>query len=254
VPGKKRQEQMITAPQLFAGIENPAGNENCFYCGGVCGEEHSTKKYVKDTFTNRDIVRRPSSQFICGGCVACFEDRDIVLINGEKRKDQWTRLYSWIFTGKKQIAATKAHLKEITETILNPPEPPFGIVLVKSGQKQLLFRSVIAWSRNNYPVMLEDEIITISRQALQDKMHIAKIVIAAIGKPSLSEMESNHAIRYFDYYGNLESFELWKKEMHNPINRLALYLSPNQKECQNEHPRIGRANARAVQAQVSMLE
>jgi len=245
---------MITAPQLFAGIESPEGSEHCFYCGGVCGEEYSTKKYVKNTFTNRDIVRRPSSLFICGGCVACFEDRDITMINGETRKDQWTRLYSWIFTKENQIAATKAHLKEITALILNPPEPPFGIVLATSGQKQLLFRSAMAWSRDNFPIMLEDEIITVSRKVLQNKMKLSKIVIAAIGKPSLSEMKNNHAIRYFDYYGNLESFGLWKKEMHNPINRLALYLSPNQKECQNEHPRIERANTRAIPAQVSLFE
>jgi CRISPR type IV-associated protein Csf1 len=245
---------MITAPQLFAGIVEPNGEEHCFYCGGVCSQEHSVKKYVKDTFTNRDIVRRPSSQFICSGCVACFKDRDIMLINGEQRSDQWTRLYSWIFTAHRQIAATKAHLKEITETLLNPPEPPFGVVLVTSGQKQLLFRSVIAWSRDNFPVMLEDEIIIVSRQELQEKMQLASIVIAAIGKPSLAEMESAHAIRYFDYYGNVDSFGLWKKEMWNPINRLALYLSPSQKECQNEHPRTERANTRAVPAQVSMFE
>lgn len=245
---------MITAPQLFAGITEPQGNEFCFYCGGVCGEDYSVKKYVKDTFTNRDIVRRPSSQFICSGCVACFEDRDIVLITGEQRKDQRTRQYSWIFTKSQKIAATKAHLKEITEIILNPPDPPFGIVLVTSGQKQLLFRSVIAWSSDDFPVMLEDEIITVSRQQLQDKIALAKIVIAAIGKPSLSEMESNHAIRYFDYYGNIYSFGLWKNEMNSPISRLALYLSPSQKDCQNEHPRTCNTNARRVPTQVSLFE
>jgi CRISPR type IV-associated protein Csf1 len=245
---------MITAPQLFAGILKPKGEEHCFYCGGNCGEEHSVKRYVKDTFTNRDIVRRPSSQFICSGCVACFEDRDLTLINGEQRSDQWTRLYSWIFTKDKQIAATKSHLKEISGVLLDPPDPPFGIVLVTSGQKQLLFRSVIAWSKDNFPIMLEDEIIIISQQSLREKLQLARVVIAAIGKPALSEMGNPHAIRYFDYYGNLDSFGLWKKEMHNPINRIALYLSPSQKECQNEHPRVERANARAVPAQVSMFE
>jgi len=250
----KKYHKTITAPQLFAGITTPEGDERCFYCGGVCGKEYSVKKYVKNTFTNRDIVRRPGAQFICSGCVACFEDRDITLINGEHRKSQWTRLYSWIFTNNSQIAATKSHLKEITATVLNPPDPPFGIVLVTSGQKQLLFRSVIAWSRDNFPILLEDEIVTVSRQNLEEKINLAKIVIAAIGKPSLVEMLCGHALRYYDYYSNLDSFGLWKKEMHNPINRLALYLSPNQKECQNEHPRTERANARAIPAQVSMFE
>jgi len=199
-------------------------------------------------------VRRPASQFICGGCVACFEDRDITLINGEQRSNQWTRLYSWVFTNDRQIAATKSHVKKLAEVILNPPEPPFGIVLVTSGQKQLLFRSSIAWSRDVFPVMLEDEIITVSRKELEKKLILARIVIAAIGKPSLSEMESAHAMRYFDYYRNLDSFGVWQKEMHGPISRLALYLSSSQKECQNEHPRIKHANARAVPTQVGMFK
>jgi CRISPR type IV-associated protein Csf1 len=245
---------MITAPQLFAGITEPQGNEYCFYCGGVCGEDYSVKKYVKNTFTNRDIVRRPASQFICSGCVACFEDRDINLITGEQRADQRTRLYSWIFTKNEQIAATKAHLKELASAIITPPEPPFGIVIATSGKKQLLFRSVLAWDKTHFPVMLEDEIIMVSPGELSAKMQLAKTVIAAIGKPSLNQMERNHAIRYFDYYGNLDAFELWKKEMYKPINRLALYLSPSQKECANEHPRIKRAVARTVQTQISMFE
>ena len=245
---------MITAPQFFAGITEPQGDELCFYCGGVCGKDYSVKTYVKGTFTNHDIVRRPESQFICGGCVACFQNRNLTLITGERRSDQWTRLYSWIFTSTSQIAATKAHLKEITAVILEPPDPPFGIVLAMSGKKQLLFRSVLAWNRSLFPVMLEEEIIMVSPEVLRSKMQLAAVVIAAIGKPSLSEMKSSHAIRYFDYYGNLDSFGLWKKEMHNPINRIALYLSPSQKECANEHPRTKRANSRAVSVQVSLFE
>jgi CRISPR type IV-associated protein Csf1 len=247
---------MITAPQLFAGILDPTGNEYCFYCGGICGQENPVSKHVKDTFTNRDIVRRPASGFICLGCVCTLNERaDINLANEETRTAQKTRLYSWIFSASGRVAYTKAHLEQIAAIILlGPPEPPFGVVLATSGQKQLLFRSVLAWSRDDFPVMLEEEIITVSRLNLFKKMQLASIIIAAIGKPSLSEMESNHAIRYFDYYGNLDAFGLWKKEMHNPINRLALYLSPNQKECQNEHPRIERANTGRIPAQVSMFE
>lgn len=246
---------MITAPQLFAGILNPSGEELCFYCGGTCDTSNTVKDFVKPTFTNRDIIRRPSSQYICSGCVCTLNERaEINLANEEVRTGQKTRLYSWVFDSNGRIAYTKAHLKRLTEIILNPPEPPFGIVLATSGQKQLLFRSVIAWSRDNFPVMVEEEIITVSITCLKEKLSIASIVIAAIGKPGLSEMSQSHAIRFFDYYGNLNMFGLWKSEMHNPINRLALYLSPSQKECQNEHPRIERANPGAIPAQISMFE
>jgi hypothetical protein len=193
--------------------------------------------------------------YICSGCLCTLNERaEINLANEETRTGQKTRLYSWIFSASGRIAYTKAHLKKITEIIMNPPEPPFGIVLASSGQKQLLFRSVIAWNQSRFPVMLEEEIITISPEELHSKMLLAAEVTAAIGKPSLSEMEFTHAVRYFDYYGNLEKFGLWKKEMHSPINRLALYLSPAQKECQNEYPGIGSVKPRTVKAQVSLFD
>jgi CRISPR type IV-associated protein Csf1 len=224
---------MITAPQLFAGIKFPEGWQSCYYCGGQCAEDHLTADYVKPTFTNRDIVRRPASPYGCKGCVACFTDRDITLIDGENRKDQWTRLYSWVFTETVQIAATKAHLKELTHIILNPPEPPFGIVLATSGQKQLLFRSFIAWDRENFPLLLEDECIMVSPIALAERIALAKRVIAAIGKPGLAEIGFQSAIRFCDYYENLEDFYSWQLVMHEPLSRLAAYLSPSQKDCRS---------------------
>jgi hypothetical protein len=127
---------MITAPQLFAGILDPTGDEHCFYCGGICGQDNPVSKHVKDTFTNRDIVRRPASQFICSGCVCTLNERaDINLADEEIRKSQKTRLYSWLFSASGRTAYTKAHLRKITWLIIAPPDPPFGIVLATSGQK-----------------------------------------------------------------------------------------------------------------------
>lgn len=249
---------MITAPQLFAGIFEPNGDHNCFYCGGQCNTDYTVKKYVKDTFTNRDIVRRPASEYVCSGCICTLNERaNINLANEEIRESQKTRLYTWVFSKSGRVAYTKAHLKLLTNIIINPPEPPFGIVLAVTGQKQLLFRSVLAWNRDRFPVMLEEEIITVSPAELLIKIQLASIVIAAIGKPSLGEMSSNHAIKYYDYYGNLDSFELWKKNMHSPISRLALFLSPSQKECQivNEKrkPDTG-IDAGRVSAQISLFD
>ena len=108
---------MITAPQLFAGILDPVGDEHCFYCGGICGQDNPVSKHVKDTFTNRDIVRRPAAQFICSGCVCTLNERaDINLADEEIRKAQKTRLYSWIFSASGRIAYTQAEIEEIRGT------------------------------------------------------------------------------------------------------------------------------------------
>jgi hypothetical protein len=58
----------MTASSLFAS-KNSEGVNRCYYCGTVCGDEYHTADYVKDTFTNRDIVRYPGFEFVCIGCV-----------------------------------------------------------------------------------------------------------------------------------------------------------------------------------------
>jgi CRISPR type IV-associated protein Csf1 len=219
--------EMITSPQLFAGTLNPTGEERCYYCSGVCGRDHSTNDYVKNTFTNRDIIKCPASQYICGGCLCTLnESATIDLADQEVLTGQKTRLYSWVFTKDKKTAYTKAHLKTITSILLNPPDPPFGVVLAVSSQKQLLFRSVVAWDRVNYPILLEDEVILVNPEELKDKLFLARGIVAAIGKPALGEMNLMHAIKYEAYYGNLDYFIQWKSERHKPLNRLVAFLTP----------------------------
>jgi CRISPR type IV-associated protein Csf1 len=235
---------------LFAGILSPSGSQKCFYCGGACDETHHVKNYVKKTFTNRDIVLKPSSSYVCSGCVCSLNERaDIKLIDGEVRVCQKTRLYSWLFDSEGRTAFTKAHTSIIKNVVLNPPDPPFGIVFATSGQKQLLFRSVVSWSKDNYPVKLEEETIIVNISDLKKLLSIAERVIAAIGKPALQKMELNHAIKFFEYYDNLDMFNIWKLNMLRPISRLAAYLSPNQKECQIVHQKCDRnVNTRPVSA------
>jgi CRISPR type IV-associated protein Csf1 len=249
---------MITAPQLFAGILNPTGNNKCFYCGGVCDDTHKSKEYVKDTFTNRDIVKYPDSEFVCSGCVCSLNERaTITMIDGEVRESQKTRLYSWLFDSKSRIAFTKAHLSVVKEIFLNPPEPPFGIVLAVSGQKQLLFRSVLAWNKQEYYVMLEDEKILVNVNKLKAKLDQAEKIIAGIGKVAALDVNLNCFIRYNEYFSEIESLEKWVKENNSPLSRLAVYLSPNQKECQNVYPKrdsVTRVESRGISAQVSLFD
>jgi hypothetical protein len=248
---------VITATQLFEGVQ-PSGNNACFYCGGQCDDKHKVKDFVKDTFTNRDIVKCPSSNYVCSGCVCSLNEKaDIVLIDGEKRNQQKTRLYSWLFDSNGRIAFTKAHLNIIREIVLSPPEPPFGIVFAVSGQKQLLFRSVLAWNKEEYYVLLEEEKVLVNVEKLKVKLSEAETIIAAIGKPAMGEMGLNHAIKFYEYYSNLDLFYKWQAEFMNPLNRLAVFLSPSQKECQIVHkkriPDTSTDTGR-VPAQISLFD
>jgi hypothetical protein len=106
----------MTASQLFA--SNP-GPHKCYYCGTSCDSKHLTKDYVKDTFTNRDIVRFPGSEHVCTGCVSAMgegEDEMLMLDGSVKvrqnARGMCPRMYSWVLTATERKAGTKAHTKQ----------------------------------------------------------------------------------------------------------------------------------------------
>lgn len=247
---------MLTGTQLFANID-PVGSYTCYYCGGICGTKHSVSEFVKPTFTNRDIILSPASDYVCSGCVCSLNERaTITLGTGEIRENQKTRLYTWVFTASGRTAYTKSHINMLRDIVLNPPSPPFGIVLAVSGQKQLLFRSRVAWDREVYPLLLEDEIVIVNTKILKDLLRFITPLVAAIGKVAISEMDLNSAIRFYEYFGgvNFEIFDQWKLIKDQPLSRLAIFLSPNQKEAQNEYPKLVSVKPRAVPDQVGLFD
>lgn len=231
-------KKLITPTVFFDQSRYKTGNQKCYYCGSPCNEEFESKNYVKKTFTNRDIVAYPGSKFVCGGCVSSFEEkRTITLIDGEQREQQRVRGYSWILTKDMAIAAAKKHIALLRDTILNPPDPPFGIVIAVSGQKHLLFRSCLAYSRSVFPVSFEDKIILVNPDELKKRLDILKPIIAVYGKNiDWSKKIITLAILLVDYFGNkgeefLNEFLNMEKDL---LTDLAVWLSPNKEECKNE--------------------
>jgi hypothetical protein len=239
---------MFTASLLFSGLSEK-GNNHCYYCGAFCDDEFEKNDYVKDTFTNRDIVKYPISNFVCGGCVESLGagPDELLMIDGEIKKrgndrGMQPRMYSWIITKNKKLAATKAHIAYLRETILNPPQPPFCVILADSGQKQLIFRSFVSMSRDYFPVMLEEEIIFIHPDKLMQRIQLANKLCAAIGKPALliNCKSIQYAIICEKYFGDIKSLEQWLTVMNEPMSRLAAWLSKNKEDSQNEYPAIER--------------
>jgi CRISPR type IV-associated protein Csf1 len=242
---------IITASYLFAGFLEK-GPYKCFYCGNDCNDKYPAKKYVGDKFTNRDVVRRPQSQYVCNCCaMANGKGKDeYEMINGEKKARQSSRgmeprLYSWVLTQKKKLAATKSHIEQLRNTILSPPNPPFSIILSDCGQKQLIFRAPVSHSRDVYEVMLEDKIITVEPAKLQGLINIAKSVCVVTGKKMLDESENiNYAIKYYSVFEDLNHYEEWLKVKDQPLAKLAAWLIPNKEECTNEAINSGRIAAK----------
>ena len=243
----------LTASMLFAGQSQCAGEYRCYYCGAYCDETYKTNEYVKSTFTNRDIVRFPGSEYVCFGCVESLGQGpdSIEMIDGTIKerttpRGMQPRMYSWVLTQTKKVAATKAHRKYLREIILNPPEPPFVIVIADSGQKQLIFRAPVAMSRDGYPLLLEDQRIEVVPAVLLERLKMTPPICAALGKPALlGEITTGSYVRYEEYHSSIDGLERWLRIREEPMSRLAAWLSPSKEEAQYEYPGIKRTGIQA---------
>ena len=237
--------KLITTSVLFAGNKNREGDSRCYFCGTNCDKSLLAENYVKDTFTNRDVVKYPGSKYICAGCAESLgwgEDRMLMLDGTTKErtndKGMAPRLYSWLITKDQKWAFTKAHKSIIRGIILDKqPDPPFSIILADSGQKHLIFRAPVAMCKIEFLVMLEEEIINVNPKLLKERLDLALPIVAATGKPALlEEFTVNTFIAYEKYHGNVAGLEAWQEVQHESLSRLAAWLSNSKEDAQNECP------------------
>jgi len=138
------------------------------------------------------------------------------------------RMYSWFLTKEKQLAFTKAHVHLIRDILLNPPEPPFSVIISDSGQKNLIFRAPVAVDRFHFPVLLEDERIEVPVSALHDFVFTASRISSKMGKPVLSE-RGDYSINHFIMArkaGVGEELRIWEVVKSLPLARLAAWIAP----------------------------
>jgi CRISPR type IV-associated protein Csf1 len=228
---------IITASKLF---KNDSGPQKCYYCGADCGVQNKKSDFVKDTFTNRDIVMFPGSEFVCNGCVESMGrgSDEMEMIDGSiKKRDNecgmQPRLYSWVLCKNKKMAATKAHLSQLLEAVLNPPEPPFAIVLADSGQKQLIFRAPVGIDKEKYSLLLEDEKIFVDTKELKVILPLVNDMMSIFGKKRIFETESTNAYRMFiEKFGieQINKLELWNGIKKMPLAKLAVWLTKSTKD------------------------
>lgn len=211
----------------------------CFYCGKNANDNFSVKDYVKKTFTNYDIVFNSGSKYICDDCVYFTSSKiDINMIDGEIRNSTG-RLFSWVITKNEKLAASKSHIGKLREIILNPPEPPFKIVLSDSGKKHLVFRCRWQLDRNNYYLQFEEESIFVNIECLKNRLYLADRISAVIGKVAIKRCYNiKYSIAIENYYHDLSEYELWLKIMNEPLSRLAVWLAKNKEDASNEYPAI----------------
>lgn len=229
----------MTGPELFA-IANGtgcSGPHRCVYCGASA----STPYRLADSFTTRDTLRCPGSQFVCAGCLLCLEEvGEARYPSGEiySFTKAFRRMCSWVVSGPTIIAATKAHIEYLRDICLNPPAPPFLISLAVSGQKHVLYRSVVSHSRESITVTLEGEPVEYRPVDLSRRIALCGQLVSATGKPALVETPSpSFWFRVCERFARGESLcTEWERVRNEPLSRLAAFLSPAKEVAEREYP------------------
>lgn len=220
--------EIITASRLFAPEKHKPGDHRCYFCGLDCDESHRTKDHVGPSFTNRADVFYPSSGYVCGCCVASTQGlSETTDISGETRTGRAgaPRMYSWVLTEKGNTAFNKKHLEFARQTVINPPDPPFSIILADSGQKQLIFRAPVNFDRNFFCVLLEDQRIEVEPEKIKIALEKALLVSAACGKKALSDPDKiGTYISCCDFWGDEQHLENWIEIHNTPAGKLAAWL------------------------------
>jgi CRISPR type IV-associated protein Csf1 len=228
----------MTAPYLFAPDKYIPGNNRCYYCGLECGNEYNKSVYVKKTFTNRDIVKFPGSDFVCGCCVASMDTIvDTTLVDGEVKTGRGgaPRTYSWVLSTQGNTAFSKKHLDYARKILSCPPAPPFSIVLAESGKKQIIFRAPVNNDREWFVVQLEEEQIEIDAGRWEHFLKAATLASAAIGKKALlSPEEFTCFLNTVKYFGDETILEEWIEIHNEPMARIAAWVCKGKKDARDE--------------------
>lgn len=229
-----------SATELFAFARGEAiehGSHRCFYCGGSCSGRTSAKSHVKKTFTA--IASVAGGDAVCGGCIAAMQEKATIrMASGEVRENQKVRCYSWVVTSTDAVAATKAHREYLLGQCLAPPPPPYVICISDSGQKHLLYLSVVVMEKSRTTVTLEGERISFRPHGLQERLSMCKCIAAAVGRPALRDsLTINQRIAVVEYHGDTALLDKWDMVRDEPLSRLAVWFTPAKKDCANEYPR-----------------
>jgi CRISPR type IV-associated protein Csf1 len=142
----------------------------CWLCGGETGGRGvPTKKAIKPTFTDIPLAKVLDSKSICPGCAFCLSYREL-------------RNYSIVATENSLSHPSRAELREI---LLNPPEPPFVICIAVSGQKWVHIRSRVAYTRDYYPVQMEETAILVNTGLLDENLAVIERLYTVFSKDEI---------------------------------------------------------------------
>lgn len=144
----------------------------CWLCGGPTeGKGWPWRTAISPTFTNHTLAAAPWSDTVCQPC-AYMSSGDAWREYVATRPDQgWKSVHplSWR-TYSHVFAASGLHYSpkrdEWKGVLLDPPAPPFLMLVAESGQKHIVFRGQVAYDPAIYPLQLEETRVFVQRDQL----------------------------------------------------------------------------------------
>ena len=226
----------MRASKFFGKSET--GTDVCAFCAAQIKGELAKKDFIKDTFTDYGDLLSPGSPYICAGCAASLGDcvQPLRMIDGTQKTDKpgagrplANRMFSWVCHGDTVLAATKAHVRQLRDFILDAPAgEECAVVLSDSGQKHHIFKTpVFIADGRNVTVRLEDETIRAEVSLLALWLDILDSMTEKIGKPALLDTPSPMQVSMLLDAGLSEGDIMkWFQDLQGtPFGRLAAWLA-----------------------------
>jgi len=164
---------MQITPLSAANSAFPTDEDRCYLCARTPANYPLD---ISDTFTDHYRARAPESDRTCARCQWALKLRCWYF---NPNKQQWVilfgRVWSWLISEKESyptigdpvthnfkgkdltfpLVTSLPTRKQMREWLINPPEPPFEIVIAESGQKHILPFSESAMNRDYFRVIFE---------------------------------------------------------------------------------------------------
>lgn len=149
----------------------------CWLCGGPThGIGWPRKLGIADTFTDVANARCMPSETVCQSCVAMSQSngwQKYVEAHPERgfsayfptKEGKRARQLNWLYRSHlfawpdQHECPDRPRWREI---LLNPPQPPFMVVIAVSGKKQIIFKSTIAHDRMLFPAQMDDDAVIVT--------------------------------------------------------------------------------------------
>lgn len=145
-----------------------ASSSTCWLCGDATdGVGWPRAVHLPDTFTNHNRAAAPTSDAVCQPCMyLASKESWEQFVHARPESGLKTghamsfRCYSHVFAADLHDSPTRARWRT---WLLEPPTPPFLFAMALSGQKHILFRARVAYSRDQYPIQIEEDNLLVDR-------------------------------------------------------------------------------------------